>query len=264
MAGKIEKTSKNRDGNPGSDRPGERFQSLEENLGLVKYQAQRIAMRMPAGVDREDIRLDLENEGFIGLMDAEKHFNPERGVKFSTYAPRRIRGAMLDSLRNTDWVPRLVRERAAVVRTVRRAIEQKQGSAATDEQIAAGLKKKIGKVEAERTMRDALVATMDDSLSKSRFEGTAVPKVFLAVDERAEIPLRHAEEMEDVRKLIRPLHSKVRSVMELMYLCGLGQEETGRSLGMSASRVSQLHKIGIAFVKESLVNRGEARLELAR
>ena len=117
---------------PGS---ADRDELITECLPLVKFIAHRISSRLPSHVDVDD----LIHSGILGLMDAVKKFEPDRNVKFKTYAEQRIRGAILDGLRDLDWVPRSLRRKKKDIETAYHLLEQQNGRAATDEEVAAHL-----------------------------------------------------------------------------------------------------------------------------
>ena len=102
---------------------------------LIKYIANRIAMRLPSHIETDD----MINTGVLGLMDALEKFDPERGVKFETYAEFRIKGAILDELRAMDWVPRSVRKIATWLETTGSELEKKLGRKASDEELAGAM-----------------------------------------------------------------------------------------------------------------------------
>ena len=106
-----------------------------EYAPLIKYIAQKIAARLPANIELDD----LISSGVIGLMDAIEKYDASRDNKFKTYAEFRIRGAILDELRAQDWVPRSVREKAKLLERCYAKIEQQKGRQATDEEICAEL-----------------------------------------------------------------------------------------------------------------------------
>ncbi|HXE54878.1 MAG TPA: sigma factor, partial [Tepidisphaeraceae bacterium] len=105
---------------------------MENYLHLVRYNAERIHVKLPDEVELDD----LMSAGIFGLMDAIAAFDLERGVKFETYCAPRIRGGILDELRSMDWVPRLVRHRTAKVEGARQAFEMEHGRAPTDDELS--------------------------------------------------------------------------------------------------------------------------------
>src|SRR5207247_4907462 len=115
---------------------------MENYLHLVRYNAERIHVKLPDEVELDD----LMSAGIFGLMDAIAAFDLERGVKFETYCAPRIRGAILDELRSMDWVPRLVRSRAAKMDTAGKQLETELGRAPTPDELARRLGVPMSKV----------------------------------------------------------------------------------------------------------------------
>jgi len=113
----------------------ERDTLITETLPLIKHIAHRVATRLPANVEMRD----LINAGVIGLLDAIDKFEPERNVKFKTYAEVRIRGAILDSLRNLDWAPRSLRKKSKDLERTFAELSQKLGRPATDEEVSEAM-----------------------------------------------------------------------------------------------------------------------------
>ena len=115
--------------------PAERDALINETLPLIRHIAHRVATRLPSSVE---IR-DLINAGVLGLLDAVDKFDPERKVKFKTYAEVRIRGAILDSLRNLDWAPRSLRKKSKDLERMYAELSQKLGRPATDEEVSEAM-----------------------------------------------------------------------------------------------------------------------------
>ena len=113
----------------------EREEMINDSLPLINHIAHRVAMRLPPSVEI----CDLVNAGVIGLLDAVEKFEPERGFKFKTYAELRIRGAILDSLRDLDWAPRSLRKKSKDLEKVYRVLGQRLGRPATDEEVCLEL-----------------------------------------------------------------------------------------------------------------------------
>src|SRR5437773_12182707 len=113
----------------------ERDHLINETLPLIKHIAHRVATRLPSNVEMRD----LINAGVIGLLDAIDKFAPERNVKFTTYAEVRVRGAILDSLRNLDWAPRSLRKKSKDLERTYAELSQKLGRPATDEEVSEAL-----------------------------------------------------------------------------------------------------------------------------
>jgi len=120
---------------PKKGKSPEKEEAILKYAPLIKYIANRIAARLPLHID---IR-DMINSGVLGLMDAMEKFDPEKGVKFETYAEYRIKGAILDNLRAMDWVPRSVRKVATLLDNTYSDLEKKFGRPATDEEVAKAM-----------------------------------------------------------------------------------------------------------------------------
>src|SRR5262245_51791367 len=117
----------------------EREALIVDSLPLIKHIAHKVAMRLPSTIEMRD----LVNAGVLGLLDAIDKFEPERGVKFKTYAEVRIRGSILDSLRNLDWAPRSLRKKSKDLERIYAELGQKLGRPATDEEISEAMGENI-------------------------------------------------------------------------------------------------------------------------
>jgi len=216
--------------------PALRDQLIEADLALVKYVAARIASRLP-----KHLRLDdLYSAGLLGYLAAVEDFDPERGVAFTAYASHRVRGAIFDELRRLDWVPRGVRER---IRDTRRAIDtllQRLDRQPTDEEIA----RELGiETEAYRSsladgvtlisLNSTALADGGGPVLTDSLEDVGAPDPFLtlALGERRAI----------LGGMIDRLPEKERQVLALYYYEELTMREVGVVIGVTESRVSQLH-----------------------
>src|SRR5271170_8482491 len=119
--------------------PQQKDKLIMEYAPLIKFIAQKIAVRLPSNIELDD----LISSGVIGLMDAIEKYDPTRDNKFKTYAEFRIRGAILDELRAQDWVPRSVRDKAKLLDRTYSSLEQSMGRPPTDEEVALELKLSI-------------------------------------------------------------------------------------------------------------------------
>jgi len=193
---------------------------------LVKYVAGRVRSGLPSSVEQAD----LLSEGVIGLMDAIEKFEPERGLQFQTYAVPRIRGAIIDGLRATDWVPRSVREKIRAIEVAQVTLEVRLGRTATDGEIAHEMQisvQELGKVYGKVSYTS--LASIDElggvedlgPLSSDAFE-----------DDETRAALMHA---------VKDLAERDRIIIALYYFEGLTLSEIGQVLGVTESRVSQLH-----------------------
>jgi RNA polymerase sigma factor FliA len=216
-----------------------RDQLLVHYSPLVKFVAGRVASGLPASVEQSD----LVSYGMLGLLDAVAKFDPARGFKFETYAIARIKGSMLDELRSIDWVPRSVRSKA---RTLERAVANLQAElhrTPTDAELAA----EVGVSDQElQTMLGQVSFTglvaLDELLGHGdRDSGGTLADTLV---DRAPGPLA-AYEVEEIRELlaasIRDLPERERTVVGLYYYEGLTLADIGGILGVTESRVCQIH-----------------------
>jgi RNA polymerase sigma factor FliA len=192
---------------------------------LVKYVAGRVRSGLPASVDQND----LISDGVVGLMEAVERFDPERGLPFQAYAVTRIRGAMLDALRQQAWVPRLVRDR---IREVERAYDTLQDR----------LNRTPTEAEVAREMGTTVAALREIYAKMSYTSATAVEDLMIP-DEAA--PPGQALEDDAVRQMlvghVRQLRERDQIIIAMYYYEGFTLAEIGAALGVTESRISQLH-----------------------
>jgi RNA polymerase sigma factor for flagellar operon FliA len=216
---------------------GVRNRLLEHYLYLVRYNAERIGAKLPDEVDVDD----LMSSGIFGLVDAIDAFDLERGVKFETYCAPRIRGAILDELRNMDWVPRLVRHRAHKLAEATRALEVELGRIPNEDEIARRLN--MSKSQFEKLMRDASAVTLV-SLSRKYTDPDSNRDVFeidVLPDSDSSDPVAEAQK-QDLKDLVtRGLSRAERLIIVLYYYEQMTMKQIGQTLDLSESRVSQMH-----------------------
>lgn len=220
---------------------------IERHLVLVKYVAARVAGRLPSHLTLDD----LYSAGLLGFLGAVEDYDPEQGVEFSLYATPRIRGAIFDELRRLDWVPRAVRKR---VREAERAIDtlwRRLGRQPTDEEIAAELR--IGLPAYHRLLGQGVTVISLDAPSGTEdgrsgawetLEDAGSPNPFavLAAKERRAI----------LGRIVDALPEQERRVMALYYYEDLTMRQVGAVLGVTESRVSQLHSSAILRLRAAL------------
>ncbi|MGE5550311.1 MAG: RNA polymerase sigma factor WhiG [Bacteroidota bacterium] len=208
---------------------------------LVKYVAGRVAIGMPPNVDFDD----LVSFGIFGLMDALDKFEPERGIKFETYAIARIRGAILDGLRSNDWVPRSVRQKARELERVCADLENHLGRSATDAEISQAMNLTLDQFHALLSEVSCTTLTsLDEIWMVHSNEEEAVRVMDLVRDSESYDPIRVVEIEEIKQQLaeaIAKLPERERLVVALYYYEGLTLKEIGEILDISESRVSQIH-----------------------
>jgi RNA polymerase sigma factor for flagellar operon FliA len=224
---------------------------MEHYLHLVRYNAERIHVKLPDEVELDD----LMSAGIFGLMDAIAAFDMDRGVKFETYCAPRIRGAILDELRSMDWVPRLVRSRAAKIDTANKQLEVELGRAPTQTEVA----RRIGvpMSEFEKMAKDAQ-AVGQVSLSRKWFETDSnkdVREIDVLEDKKGANPVREIQR-KDLKELItKGLSRAERLIIILYYFEEMTMKEIGATLDLSESRVSQMHSSILARLKAQMADR---------
>ena len=217
---------------------------MREKWPMVRYVADKMKERLPHNVDVEE----LQASAAAGLLDAIRRFDPARGVKFESYAPHRMRGWILDDLRAKDWVPRLTRARSNRVEQALQKLERELGRIPTDQELAGELG--ISREEFEQLRREVdgayLVPLKKRQLEKEPGRFT----VDLQPDLSAETPLELASRADLWARLKHILPPKQVEILELYYSDDLTLKQIGRLLGLSESRVCQLHAKAIAILKE--------------
>ena len=217
---------------------------------FVKYVAGRMAVNLPNNVEYED----LVSYGVFGLMDAIEKYDPERAVQFKTYAKTRIRGAILDELRVLDWTPRSVRQKAKRLEKAYAELESQLGREAKDEEVAEYLEITVQELQKllEET-RQSLVLSLDENDPNSDQPGQSRLNFF--EDLNTLTPEQKATGKEVKKMLaesINKLNDRERLVITLYYFEELTSKEIGSILGVSDSRVSQLHTKAILRLRGRL------------
>jgi RNA polymerase sigma factor for flagellar operon FliA len=219
---------------------------------LVRHVVERIAATLPRNVDHED----LYSAGVLGLLDAHAKFDPRKGVKFETYAVWRIKGGVLDQLRALDWASRSMRRKARNLDGVMRKLDQRLGRAASDDEVAREMKMTRGDYyRLLDQVRGAVLVSLDESRSSDDQEPTTLAD-HLADPTNVNLEERLAEE-EDKLVLLRTLDQlpqQERLVVSLYYYEHLTLKEIGRALGISESRVSQVHTRAMMRLRLRLQN----------
>ncbi len=218
---------------------------------LVSQVATRMIGRLPDSVELAD----LVSYGMFGLIDAVEKFELERGFKFETYASTRIRGAIIDELRAADWVPRSVRTKARAVEQAVRDLEQQLQRQVGDEDVARALGWAVAEV---RTVRAQVtlshVAALDslgaepDTIAIETFASTAVPGASTSVEARETHTL--------LATAIQGVRDREQQVLHLYYYENLTLAQIGQILGVTESRVSQIHSAAVKKLRDSLIKSG--------
>jgi RNA polymerase sigma factor for flagellar operon FliA len=218
---------------------------------LVKFVAGRLGSGLPAHVDEGD----LVSYGLLGLIGAIERYDPEREIKFETYAISRIKGAIIDELRALDWVPRSVRTRARDIERAIAELERRLHRAPTDEEIADKLGITPGELEDSLTeISRSSIAALDE-LWTATAGGDQVALIDTIEDTSGPDPqgaLAQTELKEALGEAIARLPEREKLVVTLYYYEELTLREIGEVLGVTESRVSQLHTKAILRLKARL------------
>ncbi|TIC88523.1 FliA/WhiG family RNA polymerase sigma factor [Nocardioides sp. GY 10113] len=204
---------------------------------LVKYTAGRVRAELPPNVDSAD----LVSEGVIGLMDAIDKFDPARGIDFKAYAVTRIRGAIVDSIRAADWVPRSVRGRQRDIDRATEELRQRLARTPTDCDVAAELGITVAELRASRARPTAVAPAATEDLAGIGDLGPHLDDLFEDEDTRAELMVAVAR-----------LPERDQIVIALYFFEGFTLGEIGVILGVTESRVSQLRSRAMRALREHL------------
>lgn len=222
---------------------------MKKYMPLVRYHVGRISVGLPKNVNKED----LMSLGMYGLYDALEKYDPERDLKFDTYATFRIRGAILDGLRKEDWLPRSSREKTKKIEAAIERLEQKYLRNVTPEEVA----NEVGMtpeevVQAVNENYFANVLSIDDQLQDHE-DGENIS--IMIKDDRIKTPediILEGELLDQLTTLISQLNEKEQIVISLFYKEELTLTEIGQVLGLSTSRISQIHSRALSKLKAVL------------
>lgn len=210
---------------------------------LVKYVAGRLYASYGNNVEFDD----LVSYGIFGLIDAIDKYDLSRGVKFETYAQLRIRGAIIDQLREMDWLPRSVRQKSKELEKTYYELESTLGRPATDEEMADRLGVTVEEFQKKiQNINTYSIVSLDDLLEQKR-------EVVCSAEERQEDAPENVVENTEVKEIlidtINTLPEKEKKIVALYYYEELTYKEIGKLLSISESRVSQLHTKAIIRLK---------------
>ena len=219
---------------------------------LVKYVAGRMSSGLPAHVEEAD----LISYGLSGLISAIERFDLSREIKFETYAITRIRGAIIDELRTLDWVPRSVRARAREIERANTKLEARLQRAPTDEEMAAELRMTPEEFqEALVQISNSTIVALDELWNVSDATGDQVSLLDTLPDRQAPDP-QHLVDQSELRDRIADsiaaLPEREKLVVALYYYENLTLREIGEVLGVTESRVSQLHTKAVLRLRSKL------------
>ncbi len=226
---------------------------VEEHISLVRFLAGRVSSKLPSSIEVDD----LIGAGTIGLIDAADKFDPSRGIRFRTYAERRIRGAILDHLRSLDWAPRSLRRRARELQSAQSMLQREHGRSVEDTEVAAfleiGIEELHGLVNEINSVQVASLHVADDSDGASAADPIqSLP----ASQEYSPFTMYEREEArQQLAEAVESLPEKERLVISLYYVDELTMKEIGSVLGVNESRVSQIHSKAVARLRNAMLDR---------
>ncbi|OGS36157.1 MAG: hypothetical protein A2293_04555 [Elusimicrobia bacterium RIFOXYB2_FULL_49_7] len=228
---------------------------LVEYAPLVKYTAYRMAVNLPKSVEVND----LMGAGVMGLIKSVESFDPGRDIKFETYASHKIRGAILDDLRALDWIPRSIRQKSRALQRVYVKLEGDLKRMPYDDEVAAEMK--ISLKELEEMLSDVTPTTilsLEETLSSQDGESKQITILDVIEDPNGTNPLKELgfeETKRILKETITALPEKEKLVIALYHYEELTLKEIGEVLGISESRVSQIHSKAILKLRSRLIRK---------
>jgi len=221
--------------------PGTRERLILHYSPLVKYVAGRVGVGLPPNIEQAD----LVSYGIFGLIDAIEKFDITRAIKFETYAISRIRGAIIDELRAIDWIPRSVRYKAREVERAYAALEGELHRTPTEPEVAERLGMTLDELHQVFSQVSYVnVVALDELLTVGGEKGDKLSLVDTLEDTKAEDPVAAFETEETkflLARAINQLPEREKIVVTLYYYEGLTLAEIGRVLGVTESRICQMH-----------------------
>ena len=233
-----------------------RNQLVETYHYLVKVIGNRIAARLPRSIDVQDLR----SAGVFGLMRAIENYDLERGTPFESYCATRVRGAILDELRAQDWVPRLVRNRASLYNDAVTKLRKRLGREPSAHEAARTLGMSLGEVEKLRRESNLTSVYTLNQQEGDDDDPRTLRKLDALTDRGSETPFDQLVSKDLARALMQTLAQNERTVIALYYQEGLTMKEIGRVMGISESRVCQIHTKTLKKLKAYLDRLSEEKL----
>jgi len=240
----------------------EKDKLIVEYSPLIKFIAQKIAVRLPSNIELDD----LISSGVIGLMDAIDKYDPTRDNKFKTYAEFRIRGAILDELRAQDWVPRSIRDKAKLLDKTVVHLEAELGRVAQDEEVATALNMSIDEFhDLLNQVRPVSLLSIDESQTFSNVDKKSILNLLESCKLNNPFNQLNLKTIKDqVTQAIEELPERQKLVLSLYYYEDLNLKEIGKVLRVTESRVSQLHAQAVSRLRNKLSQSlGSGELDVA-
>jgi RNA polymerase sigma factor for flagellar operon FliA len=226
----------------------ERDRLVIDHVTLVKTIASRLAQRLPAQVEV----VDLISVGVLGLIDAAGRYQPSTGVPFDAFARRRVRGAMLDALRDLDWAPRSLRRLRRTLDAALARLRSELGREPEDSELATAMNMSEAEylhvLEQLRTLEIGVARRLDDTTNG----GTSLLELCLDPDDGPDAQLERAELRRLLAGALAELPQRERQILALYYEEELTMAEIGAVLGVGESRISQLRSLALSRLRVSL------------
>lgn len=221
---------------------------VSEFMTTIKYHAARIKMRVPPNIDMDD----LVSSGIVGLLDAVDRFDPSRGIKFKTYAEFRIRGTMLDYLREMDWFPRSIRQSSTRLRNAYARLEGLLGRPPEEEEVAEELEITLEELRKRLATLSGLSVLSHDEYQEDG-DGSGIQRFLW---EAAKDGAREEELLKDLKEVIAKsidtLPEREKQLIALYYYEDLTMREIGEIFGLGEPRICQLHAQAVLRLRGKL------------
>lgn len=226
---------------------------VKQYMPLVKYVAGKLSVGLPSCVDYDD----LVSFGQMGLLDAVNKFDVARGIKFKTYAVTRIRGAILDELRQLDWVPRSIRQKSKEIDMTIASLEARLGRPASDEEIAMEMGESVEEYQQDlQKVAGTSIMSLNDVWTAG--EDGETPSIVDTIESPKSLNPDVMTERKSIQKIIinaiNELPEKEKYVILFYHYEDATFKEIGLALGVSESRVSQLHSSATRRLRAKLTN----------
>lgn len=230
--------------------------SIEDRLPEYRGLVRQIAVQVASGIPRHVELDELVSAGTVGLVEAARRFDPDRGVRFEAFVAERIRGAIIDFLRSVDWAPRSVRSAAKRIDEATSRLSCELGRTPSDRELATDLEISIAELHGiQGSLAQSVVLALDRGASESG-DDDADPIGASLADGDAPLP----EELLEQRELcgyltdaVNCLPEQARTVIALYYVDGMHMARIGDLLGVTQSRASQIHSAALALLKDAIL-----------
>lgn len=224
---------------------------VERYVPVVHYLVSRVMIGLPSNVEEDD----LVSYAMLGLLDAMERFEPERGIRFETFASTRIKGSILDGMRANDWVSRFTRTKIKEMERTFARLSQELGREPLDQEMAGAMELDPNEyAKLQRNASAAVVFSLDETFSFSDGEQRSIGSTIEDPNASVEQGLMQQDEQATLAAAIEQLPERERLLISLYYYEGLTLKEIGQVLNVTESRVCQLHQKVILRLRSALSN----------